>query len=202
MCVCISIIFFAFLSLRRSCTGGELLLYMLKTQICCTWLKTCLNLCVLEKREIMSSLGCLIPSSALLGYCHSRKHPKSFFFSFFFLASAFVYTPKVTLELCLCEKKKKIKWLLHRALIHSFVSFVRSDHLKCWSWMPLSEQTSVRSHLMDQLVLQRPSAIRPFSIRNSHFIFHWTEILKSLKIRPAFLIDLMDFYVQFFMHFT
>lgn len=40
-------------------------------------------LCVLEKREIMSSLGCLIPSSALLGYCHSRKHPKSFFFSFF-----------------------------------------------------------------------------------------------------------------------
>lgn len=67
-----------------------------------------------------SSLGCLIPSGPLLGYCHSRKQPKSFFISFFFFSSlSFSLYPKGDWHF-VCVRKK-IKWLMHRPLIYSFI---------------------------------------------------------------------------------
>lgn len=88
-------------------------------------------------------------SVRLLSQQKTSQKPFLFFFSSFSL-----YTKGDTGTLSVWGKK--IKWLMHRPLVHSFFPLVKLDHLKCWSWMPLSEQTSVRSHLKDQLVLQRP----------------------------------------------
>lgn len=78
---------------------------------------------------------------------------------------------------------------MHRPLVHSFFPFVKSDHLKGWSWMPLSEQTSVRSHLKDQLVLQRPCyGHLVYPELTFHFSMNWktkiTSNQASILTRP------------------
>lgn len=107
-----------------------------------------------------------------------KTSQKLFLFILFFPASALVYTPKVTLALCLYEEKDQVTDApASRSFILSLCQIRPFKMLK----LDATFRTNLRSHLKDQLVLQRPCyGHLVYPELAFHFLLNWkTKIISN-----------------------